>query len=649
LSHFCKMSMYPQQQAFSQPTFPQGYPPQPPSYSLPSSSIYPVDPGSFRCDYTARLAGLTDNSRVIIQALSMYAHDFSRWGDVVTQCIEAHIRRVPPEMKLPAFYLVDALSKNVFDPYAGLFASIVAPLFLETYQQVDQQTRGKMEEMLLTWRTGAPNGRELFGIGPQLAIERGIWPSNPGQGSSHSSNAFVSRSQVLSELEFALRQKERILQNNPYDTVASNHIGILSQLRKLVEAGVSQEELAQILAQLRTLVRPSPANLAPPPAPAPVKYPPTTYPPSFTYHQTVAPNGASHVHSQYPMAHTLTYTNSAQQIQTPDTSRPLANTVVASTAPPVIPNISGLFDALVKAGVVSASSTPTGAGATIQAQEDSKTQPHDTQPSRESSVEDARVYRKAILAEDVRFSSAEISRHRPNIVHFLYDRMPVQCKQCGLRFSDTAQGKKTMQEHLDMHFRQNRKASQSVGRGHSRSWFLGVEDWIRDLPYSSGDKDMTGFSSRLSNAKAVASAESAKRDAEVRARFVVVPPGDEAKHVTCPICKEAFKSEFNEEDEEWIWKNALKFDDKIYHATCHAEALLTNGSLSARLRQGFIGSRSGTPDVPSSRRTTPPQSGKAELASPSSRLGFKRKVEVDSTDGRPDGSPPLKKVILASA
>ena len=53
--------------------------------------------------------------------------------------------------------------------------------------------------------------------------------------------------------------------------------------------------------------------------------------------------------------------------------------------------------------------------------------------------------------------------------------MPVQCKQCGLRFSDTAQAKGAMQEHLDMHFRQNRKASQSVGRGHSRSWFLGAE------------------------------------------------------------------------------------------------------------------------------------------------------------------------------
>lgn len=183
------------------------------------------------------------------------------------------------------------------------------------------------------------------------------------------------------------------------------------QLRKLVEAGVSQEELAQILAQLRTLVRPNPANLSPPSAPAPVKYPHTTpYPPSFPYHQTAAPNGASLVHSQYPMAHTLTYPNPAQHIQTPDTSRPLSNNAVASTAPPVIPNISGLFEALVKAGVVSATSTPTGAGATIQARDDSKYQSHDTQPSRESGVEDARIYRKAILAEDVRFSSAEISR-----------------------------------------------------------------------------------------------------------------------------------------------------------------------------------------------------------------------------------------------
>jgi pre-mRNA cleavage complex 2 protein Pcf11 len=67
------------------------------------------------------------------------------------------------------------------------------------------------------------------------------------------------------------------------------------------------------------------------------------------------------------------------------------------------------------------------------------------------------------------------SRTRPEIVHFLYDRLPVQCKQCGIRFADNFVGKKEMQDHLDMHFRQNRKANQNIGRGHSRSWFIGVE------------------------------------------------------------------------------------------------------------------------------------------------------------------------------
>jgi pre-mRNA cleavage complex 2 protein Pcf11 len=49
-------------------------------------------------------------------------------------------------------------------------------LFLETYQQVDQATRSKMEEMLLTWQTTSQTtGKDLFGVIPQLTIECGIW------------------------------------------------------------------------------------------------------------------------------------------------------------------------------------------------------------------------------------------------------------------------------------------------------------------------------------------------------------------------------------------------------------------------------------------------------------------------------------------
>ena len=177
---------------------------------------------------------------------------------------------------------------------------------------------------------------------------------------------------------------------------------------------MSQDELAQILAQLRTLVRPTSSNPAPPPAIPPTKYTSTLSPPSFTYHQTVVPTGAS-VHPQYP-PHGQNYSNSTQQFQTSDTSRPAAmNPVVPTTVPPVIPNITGLFEALVKAGVVSATSTPTGAGATAHVQDDIPSQTADVQWPSESKVEDTRAYKKAILAEDVKFSSADISRYSINI------------------------------------------------------------------------------------------------------------------------------------------------------------------------------------------------------------------------------------------
>jgi pre-mRNA cleavage complex 2 protein Pcf11 len=74
------------------------------------------------------------------------------------------------------------------------------------------------------------------------------------------------------------------------------------------------------------------------------------------------------------------------------------------------------------------------------------------------------------------------------------------------------------------------------------------------------------------NAKAAAAAEAAKREAELRAQYVVVPPGDEAKPISCPICKEALKSEFLEDEEEWVWKNAVQKDERVctlcfYHLT----------------------------------------------------------------------------------
>lgn len=142
-------------------------------------------------------------------------------------------------MKLPAFYLLDAISKNVHDPYARRFAPVVTRLFLDTYSLVDEQTRHKMEEMLLTWRSGSPSRGEVFGAVNQIAIERGVW--GDGGDSSvchsvgcgmprHSNTVQITKGQVLSELQFAIDQKKRAIQADQYDLDAQRKIEVLLQV-----------------------------------------------------------------------------------------------------------------------------------------------------------------------------------------------------------------------------------------------------------------------------------------------------------------------------------------------------------------------------------------------------------------------------------
>lgn len=134
-------------------------------------------------------------------------------------------------MRLPAWYLLDAIAKNLYDPYARQFSAFVVPVYLDTYTIVDASTKSKMEEMLFTWRTASPNQDELFGFAQQRSIERGIWG---GDGIN------IPAAQVLSELQFAIGQKERALQSNPYDTQSQTHIGVLHQVCELFFCYFSQ-------------------------------------------------------------------------------------------------------------------------------------------------------------------------------------------------------------------------------------------------------------------------------------------------------------------------------------------------------------------------------------------------------------------------
>lgn len=87
---------------------------------------------------------------------------------------------------------------------------------------------------------------------------------------------------------------------------------------------------------------------------------------------------------------------------------------------------------------------------------------------------------------------------------------------------------------------------------------------------------------------------------------------------------------------------------QIYHATCHAEAVISTNTLAARLKneERESRSRSGTPEVsvPTPTRSTPPRTlqPRASLSpSPAKASGIKRKAEGDEPSL--GDSPPAKK------
>ena len=101
-----------------------------------------------------------------------------------------------------------------------------------------------------------------------------------------------------------------------------------------------------------------------------------------------------------------------------------------------------------------------------------------------------REYRTAVLLEPVKLTTSDLVKYgddgsvykirshsacraNPRVVDYLYFSQGSQCKQCGVRFAETKLGRQKMDDHLDMHFRQNSKVDQ--GRGHSRSWYIGLE------------------------------------------------------------------------------------------------------------------------------------------------------------------------------
>lgn len=178
----------------------------------------------------------------------------------------------------------------------------------------------------------------------------------------------------------------------------------LGQLRKLVEAGVSQDELRQILSQLRSLTRTT-SQAQPQPSSYPAATPTNPYPtqaaPSRSYQAPYHGAGGAQPVSAYPYQSEPPKPFDIVALIT------AASPSVSASAPSAPPtNIANLYNALLKAGVVSGGNTPS-TGSISQALEHSTLDDSTTDHRRNAK----RIYRKAVLSEKIKLTTADILKY----------------------------------------------------------------------------------------------------------------------------------------------------------------------------------------------------------------------------------------------
>jgi len=281
------------------------------------------------------------------------------------------------------------------------------------------------------------NSKELFGIVPQVSIARGVWggdsaghayvrsrhkfgydygsffklcrricPLQPTSG-FYSGSRQISKSQVLSSYSV-----KRNVHTNPFDAVSQNHINILQQVcngasrlsTSLTSILVAEtctsgwciaEELRQILNQLRSFSQsaapPPPVRLAPSFHPCSISFSALSWTvllPALFFSAAIPPRTRICLNQKLDLLLLSSQASSSTSLAAP------------------ISNIGSL-----KAGVVSATGIPTGAGEMAKAKS----------PNLHQSMQrsDSKDYRKPILSQSVKSTSSGFTKYVAFVVKSL--------------------------------------------------------------------------------------------------------------------------------------------------------------------------------------------------------------------------------------
>ncbi|CAL8363488.1 unnamed protein product [Lota lota] len=149
----------------------------------------------------------------------------------------------------------------------------------------------------------------------------------------------------------------------------------------------------------------------------------------------------------------------------------------------------------------------------------------------------------------------------------------IQCYSCGMRF--TASQTDVYADHLDWHYRLNRSEKDVSRKVTHRRWYYTLTDWIEFEEIADLEERAKSLFFEKVNEEVVQKTQEAAKEQvfrSVRATADVV--GE-----SCEICQEAFEMYWEEEEEEWHLRDALRVEGKTYHPSCFEDYKNTSSFL----------------------------------------------------------------------
>ncbi|KRF79499.1 uncharacterized protein Dvir_GJ21559, isoform C [Drosophila virilis] len=264
----------------------------------------------------------------------------------------------------------------------------------------------------------------------------------------------------------------------------------------------------------------------------------------------------------------------------PTLEQPAAAPAATTTTPaPAIPlpvaaaalgnlNIDELFQKLVSSGIIGGAATSAVASSSgavnVPAAETSS-----------SSNKDANAAAASVPAAAPTEPIKRIELHKPEtiktrqsaVIATLY--LGMQCSSCGVRFPPEQTIKYS--QHLDWHFRQNRRERDSTRKATSRRWFYDLNDWRQYEEIEDVEERERNFLEAQGQQLGPDAIDEVSQQRSLDSPVPSCAAGTDDLDRSCDMCHEKFEQFYNEELEEWHLRSAIRVDEKIYHPLCYED------------------------------------------------------------------------------